>query len=150
MNLTMIRDTSTPNETLYKLQVGEQIFDAIGQPDNHDEPNKSCIPLGLYTLVPHDTAAHPDTWAMVNPELGVTHEPDDPLPEGCTYPHRFACLIHPANFANQLQGCFAPGMSRLQGTWGWMVKDSRAAFTAIQEILQIGSTGHTLNIQSSI
>lgn len=149
MNLIMIRDTSTPNETLYKLQVGEQVFDAIGQPDNHDTPNASCIPLGVYQLVPHDTAAHPDTWAMVNPELGVTHEPADPLPDDCKYPHRFACLIHPANFAHELQGCFAPGMSRQSGTWGWMVKDSRMAFTTIQEILGIGSTGHKLSISES-
>src|SRR5690348_6328198 len=150
MNLIMIRDTSTPNETLYKLQVGEAVFDAIGQPDNHDQPDHSCIPLGTYQLVPHDTAAHPDTWAMVNPDLGVTHEPGDPIPDGCTYPHRFACLLHSANFANQLKGCFAPGMSRQHGTWGWMVKDSRMAFTTIQEILGIGSTGHTLEIKESV
>ena len=150
MNLIMIRDLSTPKETLYKLQVGEAIYDAIGQPDNHDEPNKSCIPLGTYELVPHDTAAHPNTWALVNPDLGVTHEPGDLPSVGCQYPHRFACLIHPANFANQLQGCFAPGMSRLQGPWGWMVKDSRAAFTAIQEILEIGSMGHMLEIKETV
>lgn len=150
MHLTMIRDLSTPKETLYKLQVGEEIFDAIGQPDNHDIPNQSCIPLGLYQLVPHDTAAHPDTWALVNPDLGVTHEPGDLVSVGCQYPHRFACLIHSANFANQLQGCFAPGMSRLQGPWGWMVKDSRLAFGKIQAMLEPGTTGHTLDIKETV
>jgi hypothetical protein len=149
MNLIMIRDTSTPNETLYKLQVGEQVFDAIGQPDNHDQPDHSCIPLGLYQLVPHDTAAHPDTWAMVNPALGVTHEPADPIPDDCTYPHRFACLLHPANFAHQLQGCFAPGMGRSLAGGMWMVTDSRMAFTAIQEMLEPGTTGHTLEIKET-
>lgn len=148
MNLTMIRDTSTPNETLYKLTVGEQVFDAIGQPDNHDEPFASCIPLGLYELVSHDTAAHPNTWAMVNPELGVTHEPGDSIPADCKYPHRFACLLHPANFARQLQGCFAPGMGRSQAGGLWMVTDSRMAFTTIQEILEPGTTGHTLTISA--
>lgn len=146
MNLTMIRDVSTPNETLYKLTVGEAVFDAIGQPDNHDEPNASCIPSGLYELVPHDTAAHPNTWAMVNPELGVTHEPGDAIPADCKYPHRFACLWHPANFARQLQGCFAPGMGRSQAGGLWMVTDSRMAFTTIQEMLEPGTVGHTLTI----
>ena len=149
MNLIMIRDTSTPNETLYKLQVREQVFDAIGQPDNHDTPNASCIPLGVYQLVPHDTAAHPETWAMVNPELGVTHEPDDIIPDDCKYPHRFACLIHPANFARQLQGCFAPGMGRSMAGGMWMVTDSRMAFGKIQAILEPMTIGHTLTIQES-
>ena len=149
MNLIMIRDTSTPNETLYKLQVGEQVFDALGEPDNHDEPNKSCIPLGVYQLVPHDTAAHPETWAMVNPDLGVTHEPADIIPDDCKYPHRFACLIHPANFARQLQGCFAPGMGRSMAGGMWMVTDSRMAFGKIQAILEPMTIGHTLTIQES-
>lgn len=147
MNLTMIRDVSTPNETLYKLTVGEAVFDAIGQPDNHDMPDHSSIPLGTYELVPHDTAAHPNTWALVNPDLGVTHEPCDMISVGCQYPHRFACLLHPANMASQLRGCIAPGMSRKHSTWGWIVCDSRAALTAIQEILVIGTIGHTLEIK---
>lgn len=147
MNLIMIRDTSTPAETLYKLQVGDVIYDAIGQPDNHDEPNKSCIPLGTYQLVPHDTQKHPNTWALVNPDLGVTHEPDDLISVGCQYPHRFACLVHVANMASQLAGCFAPGMSRKHSSWGWMVCDSRVAFNQIQNILGIGSTGHTIEIK---
>jgi hypothetical protein len=63
---------------------------------------ESCVPAGLYKLEPHSGTRFKDTWALVG--AGVVHWPDtDPKT-------REAVLIHPANFAHQLEGCIAPGI----------------------------------------
>lgn len=80
------------------------------QPDIHtiellwkdNKANVSCIPARTYTMIPHNSPKHPDTWEYQN------------------VPGRTACLLHPANYAcevrigkiihpNELQGCTAPG-----------------------------------------
>jgi hypothetical protein len=68
------------------------------------EPDVSCVPAGLYRLVTHDTPAHPKTFALVNPDLGVIHEPDPAYPS-----YRTACLIHIANRVRDLEGCIGVG-----------------------------------------
>ncbi len=91
------------------------------------------------------------TWALVNPDLGVTHSPDDPIPGGIGYPHRSECLIHPANYASQLEGCIAPGKSRthILGNGGWMVTDSRATFKLIRSYLDAHPEDRTLTISEA-
>lgn len=143
--MNLIRDTKTFAETMGKLTYGPASCETVEQPDNHDMPEHSCIPMGTYTLVPHtSTRLHEDdgktplrTWALVNPALGITHSPDDPLPGGIGYPHRSECLIHPANYASQLEGCIAPGARRAPtlGNGPMMVTDSRATFKLIRDYL---------------
>lgn len=159
MNLTVIRDTFTPNETVGCLQVGQLVFDYIEQPRNHDQPGHSSIPVGTYQLVPHvsghlrekDGVTPLHTWALVNPDLGVFHYDAD-VPPGYSgeYPARTVCLMHPANLASELHGCGAPGIDRTKvGSGQWMVTDSRVAFEQIRDILGEGSTGHTIEISES-
>lgn len=153
--MNLVRDTHTTEETLGKLAFGDAVADTIEQPDNGDQPGHSCIPWGRYQLVEHVSARlHEDdgvtplrTWALVNPDLGVTHSPDDPL-WNTDYPHRSECLIHPANYASQLEGCIAPGASRghMLGTTGWMVTDSRATFKAIRSYLDAHPEDRVLEI----
>lgn len=154
--MNLIRDIHTATETLGKLAFGDSHADTIEQPSNHDLPGHSCIPLGTYQLVPHTSARlHEDdgvtplrTWALVNPDLGVTHSPNDLVSPDCIYPHRSECLIHPANYASQLEGCIAPGASRahMLGTTDWMVTDSRATFKAIRAYLDANPGDRTLTI----
>ena len=66
----------------------------------------SCVPPGLYDLVLHDTPKHPRSFALVNPDLGVIHEPDPQFPN-----YRVACLIHVANYPSQLEGCIGLGLT---------------------------------------
>lgn len=157
MNLT--RDTKTFGEVLGKLTAGPLSFDTIEQPDNHDMPGHSCIPAGTYQLVPHISARlHEDdgktplkTWALVNPDLGITHLPTDPVPGGIGYAHRSSVLIHPANYASQLEGCIAPGARRARalGNGPWMVTDSRASFKALREYLDTNPGDRTLTISET-
>lgn len=71
----------------------------------------SCVPEGLYQLVRHDTELHPRSFALVNPELDVFHEPADVPPELTPYA-RVAVLLHVANYPHELQGCIGLGMQK--------------------------------------
>lgn len=124
------------------LTVGTQTFFTIEQPWDDNIAFRSCIPPGLYTGEPHNTAEHPNTYAWVNPDLNVFHELPPNPPAGA----RFACLIHPANWAFQLEGCMAPGNALIDSPRGLMVTNSHVSFDKIIGILGIGQTGHTLEI----
>lgn len=87
----------------------------------------SCVPVGTYQLVRHDSAKHPKTWALVNEALDIF---ENPAPG-----KRSDCLIHPANFAFQLEGCIAPGIDRSKNGQTWMVTDSREAMTQLQGVV---------------
>ena len=102
----------------------------------------SCVPCGTYQLVLHDTVDHPKTFALVNPELGVYHEPRDipPMVIG-----RSTCLIHAFNWVWQSLGCTGVGMGCQQNNLTWMLTNSREALAEF-----LGAVpwveGHTISI----
>jgi hypothetical protein len=106
--LTLTRFSYAPDRTEGVVIINNQAFYSLEQPWNHNRPYKSCIPDGLYSLEPFQSDKFGDTFALVNPALNVYKNSQD-RKAGLD---RFACLIHPANFVNQLQGCIAFGMSR--------------------------------------
>ncbi len=103
----------------------------------------SCVPIGEYRLECHNSEAHPRTWALVNPLLGVVHWPAE-ASEG----DRTVVLIHTANYASELRGCIAPGMGshvdHIRGVR--MVTESRRAMKLLQNLLT-WSDDHTLEIR---
>jgi Family of unknown function (DUF5675) len=100
-------------------------------------PDVSCVPPGLYQLVQHDTVKHPKSFALVNPALGVIHEPDPQFP---TY--RTACLIHIANFPQQLEGCIGVGLTAGDDE----INNSAAALAVFNENVPWIGGHHTLEI----
>jgi hypothetical protein len=150
MKLTLIRDPSDGVRTFGTLswsddQVELQTLErpwipSIAGPGGHAQT--SCVPLGVYELVLHDSAAHPKTWALVNPALGVYHQPGD-VPTGQT--GRTECLIHTANTIAQLAGCIGVGMTRSLLNGEPDVASSVAAFTALKEAVP-WIEGHTISI----
>jgi Family of unknown function (DUF5675) len=100
------------------------------------EPDRSCVPAGLYELALHDTAAHPKTFALVNISLGVIHEPDSAFPNA-----RTACLLHVANRTSDLEGCIGLGTSANECTIG----NSQYAFAEFKAAVP-WVAGHTLMI----
>jgi hypothetical protein len=94
----------------------------------------SCIPPGIYSLVPHNSEAHPDTFALVNPDLWVYHYEAD-VPTWRKGYARTAVLIHPANLIEELRGCIAPGLSRDVESRPW-VGSSRRAFALLRPYLK--------------
>jgi hypothetical protein len=133
-----------PNCTLGKLTVEEYSWYTMERPWIPDEgggiggtPLVSCVPPGLYQLFLHDTTKHPKTWALVNSDLGVVANPIPGM--------RSDILIHPANWAWELEGCIAPGMGSQQNGQTYMIIESREAMRELQGVVP-WTLGHTLEI----
>lgn len=150
MHLSLVRDIAGRVSTLGTLTAGELVIQTLELPWRPAPPpslcgmrGRSCLPAGDYTLALHDTPKHPHTWALVNPTLGVYHEPGD-VPHTAEF-CRTACLIHIANYPDELEGCIGVGLRR-SNAWGpWMILDSRKAFAALEAALP-WTDDHTLTI----
>lgn len=149
MNLVLRRETtqSSADCTLGLLFVGDLTLCTIERPWIPSDKGKggakgiSCVAPGNYRLVRHDTELHPMTWALVNEELDVIHQPHPDRPYA-----RTAVLIHPANWAHELRGCIAPGKRTERDSVGrYMVAESRKAMKMIQDRLP-WTDEHTLEI----
>lgn len=93
---------------------------------------RSCIAPGRYRLERHSSDAHPNVWALVNHALDVFHWEEEvpPIRRGKA---RTVVLIHPANRAEELKGCIAPGTERARWSRSvWAVLNSRDAVNQIR------------------
>jgi len=150
MNIVLIRDYAGDDCTLGRLTVAVDgaIFEALERPWVADptciggHPDLSCVPAGTYQLALHDSPKFPKHFALVNHALGVYHMPAD-VPSGVLA--RTACLLHSANFVDQLEGCCALGRSRRHIAERWMITDSQAAYGTFAGIVP-WIEGHTLAI----
>ena len=71
---------------------------------------ESCIPDGMYRLMPHESRSKGPVYIIVNDDLGVYAFK---RPMGFEKDQgRRLCYIHSANWAFQLEGCIAPGLNR--------------------------------------
>jgi hypothetical protein len=104
---------------------------------------RSCVPPGIYNLERHNSPDHPFTWALVNEELGVYHEPGD-VPPGA-FGARSAILLHTGNSPLDTKGCIIVGSQRT-GLFGLPgVLESIVAFEKLKAHLP-WVEGHTLTI----
>jgi hypothetical protein len=151
VNLRLIRDYFGHDCTLGVLQVGDHEFQTIERPwvphisGRGGTKGVSCVPPGTYDLVLHNTEAHPNTFALVNPMLMVYHYDED-VPVGEVGLARTCVLIHAANFASELRGCIAPGLARGSDGPRRMVTSSRKAMTEIQGLVPWLRDEHSLEI----
>lgn len=151
--ITIFRDRCSPFGSLgyIDLRVNPEGFDriytlerpwvpalprssALLEPAPCGRKGVSCVPPGIYDLVPHSSEAHPDTFALVNLDLWVYHL-ENQVPVWRKEYARTAVLIHPANWVEELRGCIAPGMTRTEGP-GMRVSDSRRAFDMLRMCLR--------------
>ena len=131
MKITLTRFCSHPDMgTFGKLNIDDMNFFTVERPWLDNKPMISCIPAGKYALEPHDSPKHPDTWALVNDSLRVSHYPFQD--------HRYAILIHPGNTMQDVQGCIAPGLKLGSVKGKWAVLSSRDAYTSIIHRIQPG------------
>lgn len=129
-DLLLVRDSYGPNETLGMMMgsAGDVLAHTIERPwikgpDFGGLSNESCVPDGIYQLVPYTrTKDGSKVVALVNEELGVYFQKADrPEPKG-----RFKCLIHSGNYVEDIIGCVAPGAGRTIHKNRRMVTASRA------------------------
>ena len=114
--MILTRYESTSDGAFGILEVRGKVYHTVEKPWDNNQPFKSCIPAGEYTLVPHSSLKYGEVLCMVNEEIGVTHWQD-------VNSKRYACLIHPANYAKDVEGCVGLGRSR----WESMVVKSKQA-----------------------
>lgn len=107
---------------------------------------ESCIPEGSYALHAYSSAAKPDCYEMVNPDLGVYAQPEH-IPAGQQW-GRSNCLIHAGNFVTDVIGCIAVGLSAGELSGKPAVMASVAAMVKLREVLGRALV-HTLQITSS-
>jgi hypothetical protein len=145
MNLQMITHAHD-NCTTGILTVNGHSFYTIEQPWHDNKIGESCVPAGVYRLIPYSSPTHGATYCLENSELNI-YGPG-PFPVG----GRSYCEIHSANWARQLEGCIALG---LEGQPMFdpvtklvepAVENSRDAVDALFKIINVGVTGHTLTI----
>jgi hypothetical protein len=77
-------------------------------PWQSNTPYSSCIPDGIYTMVPWESGRFGDVFSFVG--AGVSPWREDG-PTGSGFALRWGCHVHPANYARQLEGCLALGLS---------------------------------------
>lgn len=112
MDIAIQRDSLGPIAATGKLTIGELSVFTLEDPWANNKPFASCIPAGEYRLVPHESAKYGRIWAMVNPDLGVYHQPAD-IPAGKRGAARFACLfVHSGNTDDDVEGCVCVGLTR--------------------------------------
>jgi hypothetical protein len=124
MTLTLITK-SLPTGTFGELSYqGEVLCVTVERQFKNNAPNISCIPAGMYTLKKHVSPKFGACFALENSNIGVTIEGPS---------LRTHCLMHVANWPEQLAGCIAPGMHFHPSRWG--VASSRDAFDMLMALL---------------
>jgi hypothetical protein len=153
VNLIMLT-TSGPQATTGTLTADGMTFYTIEQPWRDNQQDQSCVPAGVYSLIPYDSPRHGATWCLRNPLLyimGCDALTSAEIAVGC----RNMVEIHAANWPEQLQGCIAlglegqPMLDPLTGRVEPAVENSQDAVKELLAILAPLSTGHTLTITRS-
>ena len=140
-DIVLVRFLYSDHGTFGKMEIdGETIFTAE-PPDRNNKPNLSCLPIGRYGLIPHES-----------PRFGETILLTDTDP-------REVCLIHTGNLAGDsqrglkthTQGCILPGMRYgnlpIKST-GYAQRAVLASRIAMSIILDIINEPMTLEIRN--
>lgn len=89
---TLTRTTTGPQGTFGTItdETGTVICVTCEPPEGNNGPD-TCIPTGTYTVIPHNSPAHPNTWEISD------------------VPNRTAILIHDGNTEEDTLGCVIVG-----------------------------------------
>lgn len=101
---------------------------------NNNIPHKSCVPTGMYELVPYQSPRYGSTYALRNHALDVG------VFEGEA--KRFACILHAANWPSELEGCIAPGEGLGCLSLEFAVTSSTAALRKLKKYIEDNSILH--------
>ena len=132
--ITIDRFLHGTKETFGTIHLGDEFLGfTVEQPWRDNIQFRSCVPTGTYTLVPFKSQKYGDTYCIVNENLNVYKEKRSSLV-------RYACLIHAANYARQLQGCIAPGLWLSNNGSEHMVTSSKKAVKKLLDYIDDDDT----------
>lgn len=148
MDLRLTRIEDDGNCTIGKLALpDDKVFFTVERPWIGNLVGRSCVPAGQYDLVPHASARFGRTWALVNRQLRVVHQPAD-IPADAEGVWRSAILIHVGNWSKDLRGCIAPGLGyKRRSEHGQMVTQSTVAMRHLRSLLGPMTRGHRIIIE---
>jgi len=95
------------------------------------KPFASCVPAGVYDLIPHTRPDGAKVVALVNPANGVYYAQGDVPDAG----GRYLILIHVGNWAHDVVGCIAPGLYHADNSQGRMVSSSKKAMRRVMDYI---------------
>ena len=124
--------------TFGEMVIDDNILITVEREWAGNAPFNSCLPEGDYDLVLHTSPRYGLRWHLVKEGVvSLTKERGT---------RRYACLFHPANKPDQVQGCIAPNMR--EWAWGhqWGGHESGEALNLFESYLNDGGTNHTLVI----
>ncbi len=135
--LILERKASTPTETEGFLTLpGGGVLATIERPwieagTPGGKPFASCVPAGVYDLIPHTRGNGAEVVALVNEFLGVYYLDDDVPDSG----GRYLILMHVANWAHDVVGCIGPGLYHADNNQGRMVASSGKAMRRVMNFI---------------
>tara|TARA_R100000808_G_C2081427_1_gene105099 strand:+ start:105 stop:536 length:432 start_codon:yes stop_codon:yes gene_type:complete len=126
MHLTINRHKMDSSGTLSTVCVKGETFWGIERPWIGNRPEISCIPGGDYALIQHQSGRFGDVWAFVGGTVSYMPHPQA---------DRYACLIHVANYGDEVKGCLGLGTHAGETNDGRLaVWNSRVAVDKLREI----------------
>ena len=128
MNVRLIRYHEGLKATLgiLKFPAVHQPIYTMELPWRENAANISCIPVGVYKVVPHNSINHPHTFEVIN------------------VPNRSAILIHTGNYPTDFEGCIGVGMGVSPSTP--MISSSNVAMDMVRNL---GDGGFTLSVENA-
>lgn len=156
MQIEITRRAYLPEVTLGELKLGSLSLFTLERPwiMNPKGPggmlSQSCIPDGTYEVRPHNSTQHPNTYALVNEQLGVFYQstPAECGPADARRWGRTTILIHVGNTVEDVIGCVAPGQRCGVVNNGYSVFESGAAMTRLRMLLG-SEANHSLTVRAT-
>lgn len=157
MHTALIRVAYLPDITLGRWRIGDTLFHTLEEPwrpdpdgpggQRRETPHReSCIPDGIYDLLPHNGAVWQQVWRFVNPAIGVYSMPGD-IPAGQKW-GRSAILAHSGRSVDSILGCVIVGFGWTHGLGRIELTDSARALEHLRALLKVG-TRHSVSIRPS-
>lgn len=118
--MTVVLERSyLPHCTIGRLHIPfqdtQKTFATIERPWLSNQANISCIPEGIYDVVPHNGSRFKGVWKLED------------------VPDRSYILIHAGNYSKDVQGCIAVGQYLSDDNY--MVMNSRHALNELRDLL---------------
>lgn len=136
MSKLLLKTTETNGATIGNLVGinGEDLGVTIERQWLDNEPNISCVPAGIYKLIPHDSPRFGKTYALENEELDVSK---------CGRTKRTYCLFgHVGNTVEDVTGCVAFGWRVIFGREGVFITDSRSSTEKVLKYIKENGVTH--------
>lgn len=128
MNVRLIRYYSGIQAMLgiLKFPVMHSPIYTLELPWRENQTDISSIPAGVYNVISHNSADHPNTFEITN------------------VPNRRAILIHTGNYPKDFKGCVGVGMNISPSTP--MISSSEIAMDLVRHL---GEGGFTLSVENA-